>query len=181
MRRSRLPIVAALLAAAALAVPAAAQAKLPSLSDTSLTPNVGFAGAKLGQSRAAMKHALGAGDCTDYSCMYTDARRTQLGYLSVSFEDGKRGKVSSLNLSVATDVRTGKPIFRTPLAAITNDDGVGLGSSQRAVKASYPKAKTIPNAPGYLSLVDKHRNQTLFYFVGHRLMRVLIQDDRLRG
>ncbi len=181
MRKFRL-VVAAAAALAAFVLPAAAQAKLPSFSDTSLVPNVGFGGAKLGQSRAALKGALGSGgDCTDFNCMYQDTRRSYLGYVQIAFEDGKRGKVSNLSIGIGTDPRTGKPVFRTPLAAVTGENGVGLGSSQRAVKAAYPKAKAIRGATNYLSLVDHHRNQTLFDFTDHRLTRIIIQDDRPRG
>jgi hypothetical protein len=181
LRNFRL-VVAAAAALAAFVLPTAVQAKLPSFSDTSFVPNVGIAGAELGQSRAAAKHALGSGGvCNDFDCMYQDTRRSYLGYAQVGFEDGKRGKVSNLSISAGTDPRTGKPYFRTPLAVIKGADGVGLGSSQRAVKAAYPKAKPIRGAPDYLSIVDRHRNQTVFFFSAHRLMRIVMQDDRPRG
>jgi hypothetical protein len=175
-------VAAAVAALAAFVLPVAAQAKLPSFSDTSLAPNVGFGGAALGDTRAQLKSAFGSGGvCSDFACMYQDTRRSQLGYAQIAFEDGKRGKVSNLSLSVGTDPRTGKPVFRTPLAAIQSSSGIGLGSSQRAVKAAYPGAKGIRGAPDFLSMFDRHRNQTVFTFTNHRLSRILIQDDRPRG
>lgn len=182
MRLSRLPFLAAALAVAALAAPAAAQAKLPSFSDPSLTVGIGFGGVELGQTHAQAKRAWGSGgDCSDFNCMFQDVRRPTAGYAQFSFEDGKRGRVSTMDISVGTDSRTGKPVFRTPLAAIRGTAGIGLGSSQRAVKAAYPKAKTIRGASNYLSLVDRQRNQTVFSFTDHRLTRIFIQDDRPRG
>lgn len=181
MRQTRL-VVAAVAALAAFALPTAAQAKLPSFSDTSFVPNVGLGGAELGQTRAQLKQAFGNGGvCSDFDCMYQDTRRSQLGYAQASFEDGKRGRVSVLSISIGRDPRTGKPVFRTPLAALQSSSGIGLGSSQRAVKAAYPKAKGIRGAPDYLSMFDRHRNQTVFSFEDHRLTRILMQDDRPRG
>jgi hypothetical protein len=182
VRTARRSLAAVALACAALAVPAAAQAQLPSFADTSFVANVGIGGAKLGQGHNAAKHAWGLrGECSDYSCMYQDPRRSQLGSAQLNFEDGKRGRVSQVVIATGTDLRTGKPVFRTPLAAIKSAAGIGLGSSQRAVKAAYPKAKSIRGAPTYLSLVDGRRDQTLFEFADHRLIRIFIQDDRPRG
>lgn len=184
MRKPRLSLAAAALAAAALIAPAAAQAKLPSFADTSFVANSGIGGAKLGQGRNAATHAWGTashGECSDFTCMFQDLRRPQYGYAQLSFEDGKRGRVSQVIIATGTDSRTGKPVFSTPLAAIKSSAGIGLGSSQRAVKAAYPKSKSIRGAPDYLSLVDSKRDQTLLQFTNHRLTRIFIQDDRPRG
>jgi hypothetical protein len=182
VRKPRLPLVAVALAAAALVVPAAAQAKLPVFSDSSFVANVGIGGVKLKQGHNAANHAWGMhGECSDFSCRYQDPRRSQLGYAQIGFEDGKRGGVSQLEIGTGTDLRSGKPVFGTPLATIESAAGIGLGSSQRAVKAAYPKAKSIRGAPDFLILTDSKRNQTLFSFTNHRLTRIIIQDGRLRG
>jgi hypothetical protein len=182
VRTHRRPLAAVALATAALALPAAAQAKLPSFSDTSFVPNVSIGGARLGQSRTVAKHEWGStrGQCTDFSCLFQDVRHSNLGIAEFDFEDGKRGRVSKLYVSVGRDTR-GKPVFSGPLEALRGANGVGFGSSQRAVKAAYSQAKTVAGAPTYLSLFDHKGNQTLFSFERHRLIALIIQDRRLRG
>lgn len=181
MRMLRRPTAAFALAAAALALPAVASAKLPSYADHTFVPGVGIGGVKLGQTHAQAKRAWGSGGaCTDFYCTYQDARRPALGSATFGFEDGKRGRVSNITIYVGTDAR-GKPVFRTPLAAAKGVNGVGLGSSRRAVKAAYPKAKAIRGVTNELSLVDRRRNETLFFFTSNRLVRILLRDDRPRG
>jgi hypothetical protein len=182
VRPSRLPFAAAALAAVALAAPTAAQAKLPSFSETSFVPNVSIGGARLGQSRTVAKHEWGStrGTCSDFSCLFQDVRHSNLGIAEFDFEDGKRGRVSKLYVSVGRNTR-GKSDFSGPLEALRGANGVGFGSSQRAVKAAYPKAKTVAGATTYLSLVDHKGNQTLFSFENHRLIALIIQDKRPRG
>lgn len=182
MRPSRLSFLTAALAVAVLALPTAAQAKLPSFSDTSIVVGSSVGGAKLGQPRAAAKHAWGSsrGVCSDFACVFQDDRHPNLGTAQFDFEDGKRGRVSKLFLSVGRDSR-GKPVFSGPLEALRGANGVGFGSSQRAVKAAYPKAKPVAGATTYLTLTDRRGNQTLFSFENHRLTSLIIQDRRLRG
>ena len=180
MRIARLSLaVAALLA---LAAPPAAFAKLPGTADPYLTPGVGIGGVDLGDRQANAKAAWGrGGDCTDFNCTYNDPRRPQLGYAQFDYEDGPRGKISLVQISVGTG-SNGKPSFRTPLASFESPRGIHLGSSFRAVKAAYPRARTFEGTGNaFLSLSGARRSQTLFSFVGGRLTRVLIQDDRPRG
>lgn len=182
MRSLRRPIPAVVLVAAALALPAVAQAKLPSFADGSWAANVGIGGVKLGQTHAQAKSAWGpGGTCNDYYCQYQDPRRASLGYATVSFEDGKRGRVSNMIISTGSDPRTGRPVFRTPLANVEGPNGIKLGSSFRAVKAAYPKARAPRGSTDYLSLTDRHRNTTLLFFSARRLSRIVIQDSRARG
>lgn len=184
MRLSRLPFLAAALAVAALAVPAAAQAKLPSTGQPFLVPNEQIGGVFLHARIIKGKQAWGGsgGDCTDFNCTYQDLRRPDLGYAIFSFEDGPRGKITAVTIATGRNPRTGEPAFRTPLATFRSPvGGIKLGSSMRAVKAAYPKAKAVRGAPDYLSLFDRQRDQTLFNFENHRLARVIMQDDRPRG
>lgn len=185
MRLSRLPLAAAALtAAAALAVPASAVAKLPSFASGSFTATVGFGGAKLGQTRAAATRAWGGGSraqCTDYGCAYQDARRPQLGSANIVFEDGKRGRVSKLVIVAGRDPRSGKLLFGMPLAAVTGSKGIHLGSSERAVRAAYPKAKGAPGETTYIVFRDRKGNQAYFSFERNRLFQIIIEDRRLRG
>lgn len=180
MRIARLSLaVAALLA---LATTPAAFAKLPSTGDPYLIPSVGIGGVDLGDRQANAKAAWGrGGDCSDFNCTYSDPRRPQLGYADFSYEDGPRGKVSLVQISAGTG-RDGKPSFRTPLTSFETARGIHLGSSFRAVKAAYPRARTFRDfGNGFLSMFGARRSQTLFTFVENRLTRILIQDDRPRG
>ncbi len=185
MRPSRLPFAAAALAVAALAAPTAAQASLPSTGQPFLVPGEQIGGVFLHERIVKGKQAWGAsrGDCNDFGCNYADARRFELGYAHFNYEDGLRGKITSISISVGRDPRTSKPVFRTPLAAFRSPRGsVHLGSSRRAVKAAYPGAKTIRGgSPDVLSMLDRQRDQTVFFFESNRLASVTIQDDRPRG
>jgi hypothetical protein len=184
VRTSRISFVAAALAAAALAAPAAAQAKLPSTGQPFLVPNEQIGGVFLHARIVKGKQAWGSsrGECTDFNCTYQDPRHPELGYAIFSFEDGPRGKITAVTIALGRNTRTGEPAFRTPLATFRSPVGaVKLGSSMRAVKAAFPKAKPVRGAPDYLSLFDRQRDQTLFNFENHRLTRVIMQDDRPRG
>lgn len=184
MSRPRLAAVA-LAATVAVAAPAAAQAKLPSDDKPVLIPNEGIGGVVLGQRLSTAKQWWGTGgDCSAYNCQYSDPRRSELGSAQFSTEDGRGGRVSNIVIGVGYKPGTSKPNFRTPLTAFASIGGIKLGSSQRAVKQAYPKARAISSAYGsssYLSLVDHHRNTTIFEFNAARLIRVTIQDDRPRG
>lgn len=184
MRTSRLPFAAAALAAAALALPAAVQAKLPSTGQPFLVPNEQIGGAFLHARIVKGKQAWGGsrGECNDYYCSYRDDRRPDLGYAQFDFEDGPRGKITNIQISVGRDPRTGEPVFRTPLAAFRSPRGfIHLGSKRRAVKAAYPAARPVRGAPDVLTLFDRRRDQTLLFFEDNRLTRVIVQDDRPRG
>jgi hypothetical protein len=184
VRLSRLPFFAAALAAMVLAVPAAAQASLPSTDQPFLVPGEQIGGVFLHARIVKGKQAWGGsrGDCTDFGCTYQDPRRSDLGVAQFSFEDGLRGKITNIAISVGRDPRTGKPVFRTPLAAFRSPTGnVKLGASRRTVKAAYPKAKTVRGAPDVLIMLDHQRDQTLLFFENNRLTRVVMQDDRPRG
>jgi hypothetical protein len=180
---SRLPLAAAL--AAALALPAAAQAQqLPSTSQPFLVPNEQIGGVFLHARIVKGKQAWGGsrGACSDFSCSYQDPRRSSLGYAEFTFEDGPRGKITNITISVGRDPRSGKPVFRTPLAAFRTPTGnVKLGASRRTVKAAYPKAKPVRGAPDVLTMIDRQKDQTLLFFEDNRLVRVIMQDDRPRG
>lgn len=185
MRLSRLPFLAVALAVAALAVPAAAQAtNLPSTGQPFLVPGEQIGGVFLHARIIKGKQAWGGsrGQCTDFGCTFQDPRHTELGVAQFDFEDGLRGKITNISISVGRDSRSGKPVFRTPLAAFRSPTGnVKLGASRRAVKAAYPKAKTVRGAPDVLIMIDRQRDQTLLFFEGNRLTRVIMQDDRPRG
>jgi hypothetical protein len=184
VRLSRLPFLAAALAATALAVPAAAQASLPSTGQPFFVPGEQIGGVFLHARIIKGKQAWGGsrGDCNDFYCNYQDPRRTDLGDAQFNFEDGPRGKITNIAISVGRDPRTGKPVFRTPLAAFRSPTGnVKLGASRRTVKTAYPKAKAVRGAPDTLIMLDQQRDQTLLFFENNRLTRVIMQDDRPRG
>ena len=184
MRLSRLPFLAAALAVAALAAPAAAQASLPSTGQPFLVPGEQIGGVFLHARIVKGKQAWGGGrgECNDFYCSYQDPRRPDLGNAQFNFEDGLRGKITNIAISVGRDPRTGKPVFRTPLAAFRSPTGdVKLGASRRTVKAAYPKAKTVRGAPDVLIMRDGQKDQTLLFFESNRLTRVIMQDDRPRG
>jgi hypothetical protein len=184
VRISRLPFLAAALAVAALAVPAAAQAKLPSTDQPFLVPGEQVGGVFLHARIVKGKQAWGVsgGDCSDFSCTYQDPRRSDLGDALFAFEDGPRGRITNIAISVGRNPRTGKPVFRTPLAAFRSPTGnVKLGASRGTVKAAYPKAKPVRGAPDVLIMIDRQRDQTLLFFENNRLTRVIMQDDRPRG
>jgi hypothetical protein len=185
VRLSRLPFLVVALAVAALAVPAAAQAaNLPSTGQPFLVPGEQIGGVFLHTRIIKGKQAWGGsrGTCNDFYCDFQDPRHPDLGDAQFNFEDGPRGKITNIAIAVGRDPRTGKPVFRTPLTAFRSPTGgIHLGSSMRAVKAAYPKAKAVRGAPDYLSMFDSQRDQTLFNFENHRLTRVIMQDDRPRG
>jgi hypothetical protein len=178
-RRSSLAVLA--LVALAAVAPAAAQAKLPATGQRYLTPNVGVGGVDLGDRIAAAKAAWGrGGDCTAFNCTYNEPGRPELGNAKFSYEDGVRGRVTEIQ--IATGIRDGKPNFRTSLTRFVGARGIKLGSTMRAVKAAYPRARPIRGYEDfYLRFVDSRRNQTVFSFMNGRLWSVLIQDARPRG
>jgi hypothetical protein len=179
----RLPLAATALAAVALVPPAAAQAKLPSPRSTLIVPNGQIGGVRLGGSIAAAKRAWGRrrGQCAGVDCVYQDLRRVQLGSAFFAFEDGARGHVTQVRIVVGHDPRTGKPVFRTPLARFKTAGGIGLGSSQRAVRRAYPRARTVRTVATFFIVTGRRGDQTLFEFERHRLASILIEDGRPRG
>jgi hypothetical protein len=184
VRLSRLPFLAAALAATVLALPVAAQAKLPLTGQPFVVPGEQIGGVFLHARIAKGKQAWGGsrGDCSDFGCVYHDPRRPDLGTAQFNFEDGLRGRITNVTISVGRDPRTGKPVFRTPLAAFRSPTGnAKLGASRRAVKAAYPKAKSVSGAPDVLIMVDRQRDQTLLFFENNRLASVIVEDDRPRG
>jgi hypothetical protein len=183
LRIPRLPVATAALVAVAAFAPAVAQAKLPSTANPTFTPGVGIGGVNLGSRIATAKAAWGRPTMSgDYNASYSDARNGQLGSGDMNFEDGPRGRVTNVRISLGFDTRSGKYDFRSPLTAFESSRGITLGSSLRAVKAAYPAWRTQRGyETAFLSLIGARRVQTIFQFAGKRLYSITIQDGRLRG
>lgn len=183
MRTSRLPLAAALAAAALLVLPAAGQAQLPAFSGRSFAANVGVGGAKLGQRVATGLRAWGGArraSCNNLDCVYNDPRRPQLGTAVLDYEDGRGGKVTKLVLTAGVTT-SGRYVYKTPLASILGPRGIHLGSSERAVRKAYPTAKPAPGETFYVGLRDRHGNQTYFSFNDGHLFQIIVEDKRPRG
>jgi len=183
LRTPRLPLVAASLAAAVLALPAAAQAKLPSFAHASFTANVGVGGAKLGQGVAAGLRAWGGsrrGACDDLGCIFDDPLHPELGSAVLGYEAGRRGKITKVVLTAGFN-RSGRPAFKAPLASLRGAGGIHLGSSESAVRKAYPKAKPVPGQAGFIGLRGRHGYQTFFGFQSGRLIQIVVEDGRRRG
>lgn len=177
MRPSRLLLAGLVLTAA---LPAAAQAKLPSTSQPFLVPHEGIGGVYLHARIVKGKQAWGSGgDCSDYGCQYQDPRRYDLGSATFNFEDGPRGRITSIRVALGT--RDGRQVWRSPLTRFRSDKLIGLGSTRRAVKAAYPGAKAPRGATDYLALRDREGDVTLFQFFQNRVNAITLMDDRPRG
>jgi hypothetical protein len=138
----------------ALALPAAALAGLPKVTNTSIVPAKSIGGAALGGSLKAAKKAWGKTKCTsEYQCTWegaasgaTESRAAQGTILLEEPAGGGAPKIWRVFISVAEKVSGTKttPEFNTPLADFTTAKGIGLGSSRSELVRAYPGAKKEP-------------------------------------
>jgi hypothetical protein len=164
---------------AALVLPAAAVAKLPSPASNLIEPAKSIGGVKLGQGTKKAKQAWGKGaECTldgsgrNGACGYAGSQKQ--GSASFGVVDGK---VVDAFLNAGSDSK-GKAVYRTPLASFKTTKGIGLGATFKQVKQAYPKAKDIS---GVLLLKGKGKSYTTFAFEDKRLNLISIGDGKHQG
>ena len=150
-RRSLILVVLVLL----LAVPLAASAKLPAPKDKTIVVGVSIAGAKLGGGLTAAKVAWGpGGTCkpapsatyTAFRCVWLGTKGASMDFLSVS------GVLRQVRIVAGSGAKG-------PLAAFRTAKGIGIGSTEKAVRKAYKKF--APSAPGLLVLKGA-RGNTIF-------------------
>jgi hypothetical protein len=147
--------------AAVLALPAIAQASLPSSKSTLIVPAKSLAGLKLNSSLAAASAAWGkGGSCSPSGCEYglpSNPSGTASFVLATKTE-GAPLLVVEITIGVG---RTGtKPNFNTPLARYKTSSGIGLGSTVAALKHAYPHL--ISSSTGVYGLVGAGESGTTF-------------------
>ncbi|HEY6779649.1 MAG TPA: hypothetical protein VI111_01775 [Thermoleophilaceae bacterium] len=164
--------------AAVLALATTAAAKLPAPSSNLIEPAVSIGGVKLGQSVKKAKAAWGKGECSgdkrNGSCQYAGTQKQ--GSASFGYVDGK---VVDMFLSLGL-TKQNKRVYRTPLAALKTVRGIGLGSTHKAAKQAYPKAKE-PAGFSVMSLKGKGRRYMTLSFENGRIFNLSIGDGEHQG
>ncbi len=135
--------VALLTSAVVLALPAAAQAKLPSPKSKTIVFGKSIGGVKLGMSLAAAKKAWGkGGKCADTSAQI---RQTRCDWLDKKNGDANftvsNGRVTYIGLSPAVSSKTQKAKLSGPIAKFRTSKHIGMGSTLKALRKAYPKAR----------------------------------------
>jgi hypothetical protein len=133
-------VLALVLVAGALGVPAVASADLPSFPSRAIVPGSSLGGVKLGTAADAAIARWGGNEAcpkpfTGFECRW---RATSGGSSATLFFKG--GKVAAVAVRVGT-TSTGNPVFTGPLMKLKARSKVGLRSTLRQVLRAYPKLK----------------------------------------
>jgi hypothetical protein len=164
----------------ALLLAGTARAALPKPTTYKIVPGHSIGGAELGENIGAAKKQWGShrGKCGRvhfegadpfYSCSYATSDKSK-GFGEIAMHRGKT--VDLLRIYVGDSPGTygwDEPVFDTPLARFRTKKGIRLGSSEKAVRSAYPKAKRV-GTPGYhvysYNLRGPHRTVTMFEMAG---------------
>ncbi len=143
---------------AALALVPAAEAALPKFSSKKIVIHTSIAGAKVGGSPTAARKAWGGGGvCEPNTCWWRIGRQDlSKGEARYNFAGGK---ILSVQLDLPPDAN-GRISFKTPLAALKTDKGIGLGATVAQLKKAYPKAKD--QGGGFSFILKKGTRETTF-------------------
>jgi hypothetical protein len=128
-----------------LALPVAAQAKLPSPKSKTIVFGKSIAGVKLGMSLDAAKKVWGTGSiCADSvgatvtttKCSWADKKNGSATFTTTN------GKVTVISLSPAVkNVLKQQFKLSGPITAFKTSKGIAIGSTLKALQKAYPKAK----------------------------------------
>jgi hypothetical protein len=133
---------AAVALVACLALPAAAQARLPHPKKSAIVPGTSIAGVKLDMTRAQVFGKWGSTSCDTARCTWEGpGTRGKNERAIVSFVTGK---VSQITISAAT---RGNNLKFKPgvLSTWKTSKGISLGSLKSKVAKAYPSAKSNPS------------------------------------
>jgi hypothetical protein len=148
---------AALALAAAVAFPAAAEAKLPSPSSKKIVPGRSIGGVKIGMTAEAAVKAWGKGGSCDETIGSSCTWKGTMKQGSARFSLAADGTVAEIRLDVGQKADYA-PLYKGPITSFKTSKKIGIGSTLKKVVKAYPKAK--PDGGGVTLRSGKRR--TLF-------------------
>ena len=164
----------ALLAAAALLVPAAALAggpyepelTIPTPDSKLINPDrLVLAGVKLGQGKKRVQREWGPAECTNKGCLWKD-RDKALGSGIVLFKKG-----NTVAATIFAGAKGGKPVYKGPILKIKTRKGIGLGSTVGELKKAYPD---VEKGPGGFYLGPQGPPFSFFQVAGRKISAIMI-------
>jgi hypothetical protein len=168
----------------ALALPAGAQAALPTTHSTLIVPVKSLAGVKLGASLASATAAWGkGGTCSENggACIYESTNDKDGSASFLVAQTSTTAPVEVVNVSIKAGLTSravgAKKNFNTPLDRFKTAKGIGIGSTASKLKHAYPHLKK--SITGIYNLAGPGESFTLFEVEEGRVAGISIQSIHL--
>jgi hypothetical protein len=166
----------------ALALPAGAQAALPTPHSTLIVPVKSLAGLKLGASLASATAAWGkGGTCGESGCNYESKNDKDGSASFVVAQTSVTAPIAVVKVSIVAGLTSlaspAKKNFDTPLDRFKTANGIGIGSTAAKLKHAYPHLKK-PSTDLY-ELAGPGESLTLFEVEEGRVSGISMQSIHL--
>ena len=176
----------AVLAVAALAIPAsaAAEKQMPHPKDPIINVPGSIGGVGLGGTLKNAARAWGSSkkqDCAAAGCFYGNQfGKTGTAEISLDLE-AKKPRVAFVNIFASSERKDlKKPLFHPALGRFKTKEGIGLGSKLSKLKDAYPEAKKTDKPLVNFEIKGKHNKMSFGFdrFDGHNLITHVILSPR---